>query len=165
MDEIRAALASASGHDREALRQAVRALAASLDPRLWADPNHPAGKRGFADEAEAVDALAELYRSRRTSIPAAAIRGWIDSLVAVDRALAALAFADASSAGGDAHTLAEAAKELAKGDSEAGRGRSKAAIEHYGNAWFAARQAAVSHDATGHTGDTKGASGKSGGEG
>ena len=160
LEEIQAALASTSGHDREALGQAVRALTASLDPRQWADPSHPAGKRVFADEAAAVDALAELHRSRRTSIPAAAIQGWIASLVAVDRALAALAFADASSAGGDARKLAEAAKELAKGDSEAGRGRSNAAIEHYGNAWFAARQATVFHDAKGHTGDTKGASGE-----
>ena len=162
--QIQAALATASGHDREALRQAARALTDSLDPRLWADPNHPTaqgGKRVFEDEKQAVEALSEGGHDHRSSLDAATVQGWIGGLVAVDRALASVGIGDAS--GGDARKLAEARKELAKGDAEAGNGRSNAAIEHYGNAWQQAEQAVVSHAPNGH-GSDGGDNGKSGGK-
>lgn len=141
--QIQAAAGSASRDDKESLRDAAARLAASLAPSLWTDSNHPTSKRVFELEQETTDALGELVHRRHASVGTAAVQGWIDAVVADDRALATIAIADA--AGGDARKLAEAQKELAKGDSEAARGHANAAIEHYGNAWQQAQQPGVSH--------------------
>ncbi|MHB8469678.1 MAG: hypothetical protein ACYDCH_07985 [Gaiellaceae bacterium] len=140
---IQASLASASGHDQEALRQAARDLAASLAPSLWTDGNHAASKRVFEAEQEAADALGELQHEKHSSIAAATVQGWIDALVGADRALAT--FAITAAAGGDSEKLAEAGRELARGDSAAAAGRANSAIEHYADAWQQAQQATASH--------------------
>jgi hypothetical protein len=133
--EIKAAESSGSRDQQAALRIAAAALQRSLNPHLWTDGNHPSSRGVFTDEKQAADALAALSHERRNTLPAGTVQGWIDSIVGDDRALAAIAIDDATSAGDTAKELGQASRELAAGDSAADHGRAADAIEHYANAW------------------------------
>lgn len=143
--EIKAALASASKHDREALRRAADVLSASLNPKLWVDGNHPSSKRVFELEVQAASALGELGHDRHSAVNGKTVQGWIDSLVADDRALAEIAIADATAGGASSRALGRASKEVSAGDSAASHRDAESAIEHYGNAWQELARVANSH--------------------
>jgi hypothetical protein len=133
--EVKAAEGSGSVAERVALKAAAAAIEASLSSRLWADGNHPSSRLVFTDEAVAVAALAADEHQRHNVIPDATLQGWIDALVADDRALAEIAITDATAAGDSSRELSKAAKDVSSGDSSASHGDDVAAVAHYADAW------------------------------
>ena len=131
--EIEAELATASKRDRSELHEAARQLRKSLDPSNWVDGNHLRVKKGehvFENEKEAVQKLRELLNDRKSGVADATLQGWIDTLVAVDRALAQIAIDEATAAGGSPKRLAEAAREMAKAADDLARGRPEGNPQH-----------------------------------
>lgn len=134
--------ATTNKQDRERLDETIKHVNKSLDPSLWANDGahlQANGEKVFSEEKDAVNKLREIIKDKKTTLDKPTIQGLIDELVAVDRALAALAIADA--AGGDANKLARANSELAKGDADVSSGKYDSGIEHYRNAWKKAREA------------------------
>ncbi|MGH3048553.1 MAG: hypothetical protein ACRDLK_00220 [Gaiellaceae bacterium] len=132
---IEAAEGSGPMSQRVALKLAAAAIKASLNSRLWTDGNHPSSRLVFNDEKLAAAALGALEHLRHGTVSDATLRGWVEGLVADDRALAEIAIADATAAGDNAKKLLGAARDVAGGDSADDHGNAVAAIAHYADAW------------------------------
>jgi hypothetical protein len=142
--QISAAQSSGTKHDGNMLKVARDALAASIDPALWAVGNHlqvHGGVKVFEKEKQAVDKLQEMLVDTGTAIPAVTLTGWITSLTTADRVLAKTQLDDAVAAGGTASFLSESQANLAAGDQKRSAGDNSGAINDYKNAWIKAEQA------------------------
>ena len=142
-DAIVAELATAGKRDRPELREAARKLGETLGSGYWFDRGHrrvKLGERVFDLDKQVAQALGELLRDRKGDVADATLRGWIATLVEIDRNLAQTAIDEARAAGGDAKRLAEAVREMARAVDDLARGRTTSAIEHFGNAWSKARE-------------------------
>jgi hypothetical protein len=128
--------------DAKRINKAIEEINKSLDARYWEtattlDPKD--GDKVFDREAKAAGELAKIVKDG--SLLAGAVQAVIDSMVAIDRALAAEAIALA--AGGDQHDLDKALKQLQDGDREWAKGFDHAdnAIRMYREAWKHAQKA------------------------
>jgi uncharacterized repeat protein (TIGR01451 family) len=129
--------------DGKKLDDAIKHLANSLAPSLWVDGNTLVAKGGdkvFREQKDAVGKLIDLLKNNNSGI-SGGLQGFINRLVAADRALADIAINQAISAGDDPNQIAQAQNELAQGNSSATAGKYIVAIEHYRNAWKHAQQA------------------------
>ena len=115
------------------LEKAIDSLQKSLEPDLWLDADHLTPKKGKKVFDEERKAVSELGKIKNPGSLAGDIASWIDTLVAVDRALAQTAI-DEAPAGKEKD---KAIDELAKGDAEAADDDFDKAIEHYGHTWKA----------------------------
>jgi len=137
LTSLRALLPTGNKQKDTKIKQAIERLQQSLASKLWLDDSHltQKGKKVFDREKQAVDKL------RQIKNPPPTVASVINTLVAVDRALARTAIGEATTSGGRAKKLAEAEKEMQKASKEIAKGHPAQAIEHYGNAWKKAQQA------------------------
>ena len=122
---------------------AVGRLGNAVEASLWLDQSHPDPKRGektFDESKIAVITLADLIKTKKSTIPDAILQAFIDRIVEAERLLAVIAIGEASGIG-DPQKIGLANGELAKGDGELSNGRFDNAIEYYKNAWKHALQA------------------------
>ncbi len=120
------------------LDDAIRHLAASLDPAYWIDQTHlqpGGGNTAMNEEKLAVNKLLDIRDAKDCPVAPAVLQGYIDRIVKSDRLLAVISIQDAANAGLNPKKIAEDLAMVAKGDAEAAAGRYVNAIEHYRNAW------------------------------
>jgi hypothetical protein len=124
--------------ERQGLDEAIRHLGNSLDPALWIDQTHlnrRQGERDFDEEKAAIQALCELLKDKRGTLPQAELWAFINRIIKADRLLALVTLPDAAMAGADRRLLARGWRELARGDKAVVRGENEAGIGHYREAW------------------------------
>jgi hypothetical protein len=141
--QISAAQNSGTKHDANMLKVARDALAASIDPSLWAVGNHlqvHGGVKVFEKEKQAVDKLQQIRSDSGTAISSATLTGWINTLTNADRVLATTQLNDAVSANGNPQFIQASQAAIAAGDLKVAAGDSTGAINDYKNAWMAAEQ-------------------------
>lgn len=137
-DELSDALAGATNKtDITRLTDAIRKLDDASDPGVWlVDGNHLVCTQGdaiFNRYKDAVQKLIDMLQDTSTpAIPDATVQNWINTLVAIDRDLAATAITEANA---DPGKIAKALNDLAAGDADAARGSFDKAIEDYRKAW------------------------------
>lgn len=145
LNELKALRASVTDRkDGKELDDAIEELGESLDPSLWVNQTHlqpKHGDRSLKEEKKSVHELLELVKSRKSLIPDATLRGFINRIVKSDRLLAEVAIRDATLASGDAKKIAKAGKELLKGDEDVAEGKDDDAISDYRDAWEKAMDA------------------------
>jgi hypothetical protein len=139
VDEL-AALSAGATHPQTAkkLARAVQALNEALDASRWRDDTHLQamdGDRVFQQGTEAVNALLELMREKRSAVAEAELRRLVECIVQTLRLLAVVEIEEAVSRGADLRTIAGAEEQLARGDEHVGAGNWVAGIEHYRSAW------------------------------
>src|SRR5262249_1602734 len=120
------------------LKLAQNALAASIDPSLWATGNHLQVHRGvlvFEFEDLATVELKLLLLDPGRHVPTATINGWIATFTNVDRILATTQINDSIAAHGTTSLLTQAQNLVAAGDSQASASNQIAAIYSYKDAW------------------------------
>jgi len=117
--------------------RAIGHLTASAAPELWRDATHltDMGQTVFEQHRLAVRDLAAV----RPAV--AGVTSAITAVLAVDRALASTAIADAITAGGDARSVALAVRARARGDAAAAAGQPARAVAAYRDGWLLAMRA------------------------
>ena len=129
--------------DGKKLDDAIQRLSNSLDSGLWVSENTldaKNGKKVFLGEKDTVVKLSSLIKKNNSGI-AGTIQGFINRLVAADRALADIAIHQAISAGAPGNKIAIAQNEFARGNNSANNNQYTVAILHFRNAWQHAQQA------------------------
>ena len=144
-DEIDAAIAGAGKKDADKLGQASKKLGEALDPKLWSSANTldpKEGHKAFDKSKDAVQALNDLLKNKKSQIDDATLHAWIDWILFVDRRLATDAIDVAQATpGADAKKIDDANKKVGEGDTRAGAGQYPQAIDSYREAWQKATDA------------------------
>ena len=171
--EITTAMTSASKHDRKLLKVARDAVAASINPSLWAVGNRlkvHGGVKVFEKERQAVTKLTHIlngagdeyddddhhghggqhgnsnhHNGHQSSIPTTKLVGWITILTNADRVLAQTAIDDAIAANRPAGIIAIAQAQFAAADASRAAGYNAWAIQQYKHAWKTAHLAFGHH--------------------
>jgi hypothetical protein len=105
---------------------------------LWLDETHVCrgnGWRAFYNPKDAVQALKEIIKRKKSGIPDATAQNLLDRLVKADRLLAVVSIQDAANASANPGKIAKDLKEVTKGDQAAAAGKPAEAIQHYWHAW------------------------------
>lgn len=129
--------------DGKTLDDAIKRLSNSLDAGLWLSENTLVTKNGknvFQWEKDTVVKLSSLIKRNNSEI-AGSLQGFINRLVAADRALADIAIHQAISANGNPKEIAIAQNEFTRGNQSANNNQYAMAITHFRNAWQHAHQA------------------------
>jgi hypothetical protein len=130
--------AAGSQPESNQLKIARDALAASIDPSLWATGNHlqvHGGVRVFELEHLATIHLVNALQMPGHRVTASAVNGWIATFTSVDRTLATTAIGDAVAGNGNAGSIASAQAAVANGDALAAAGDNAGAIYAYRDGW------------------------------
>lgn len=125
--------------DKVRLTCAIVPLAQSLSADRWLDDLHlvPGAKGAgvFTAEIPAVAILKNLRDHNCSGLSPAQLQGYVDRLLAVDRALAQLALDEMVMRDGSEATIARAMQAIARGDLMAGKDCPGLAIAQYRAAW------------------------------
>ena len=146
--QISAAMTTASKQDSNMLKVARDAVAASINPSLWAVGNRlkvHGGVKVFEKERQAVTKLTHILNGGQSSIPNATLVGWITVLTNADRVLARTAIDDAIAANRPAGIIASALAQFAAAEASRVAGYNSWAIQQYKNAWKTANLAFGQH--------------------
>ena len=134
--------AGATDHsDQDHLDDAIDHIQDSLADSLWFDDNHLISKKGkkvFDEEEDACEKLNDILEDIEdddSDLSAATIKGFIDRLVAIDRALAVISVDEAEAGGANPKKIKEDREEIEDGDKDAAKGKCDKAIKHYRDAW------------------------------
>jgi uncharacterized repeat protein (TIGR01451 family) len=129
--------------DRKTLDDAIKHLSTSLDESLWLSENTLVTKNGknvFQSEKDAIVKLSHLIKRNNSGI-AGTVQGFINRLVAADRALADIAIYQVMSAHGNIKQIANAQNEFTRGNQSADNSQYVMAVIRFQNAWQHAQQA------------------------
>ncbi len=136
-DDLAALVGTLDKKDDKEVEKAVDHLDKALEADNWIDASHPARKKVFDEERQAVERLSKVKDTDVSS--------FIARLVDIDRAMAMIAIDEATAVCAIEKCqkeLEHALDRLAKGDRELAKGKPEKAINEYGEAWKHAMKAA-----------------------